>query len=125
VRALAPLAPAFILVACQASPPPAMTDAALARELKTQFVRCWSPPIPARDVRDVVIELRIGAEPDGSVREATIASASGSNQAYVRAASEAALRAVHDPRCVPFKLPAGTYDRWKNFTIVLTPKDLT
>ena len=122
-RPLALVAAALALAACQAAPPP--SDEALAQDLKAQFARCWAPPIPPREVRDVAIELRIAAAPDGAVRDAKIVSAAGSDPAYVKAAAEAALRAVHDPRCIPFKLPAGTYDRWKNFTLVLTPKDLT
>jgi hypothetical protein len=124
-RPLAPLAAVLALAGCTGTPPAAISDQALAQELKTQFARCWAPPIPPRDVRDVAIELRVATNPDGSVREAKIASATGSDEAYARAAAEAALRAAHDPRCTPFKLPAGTWERWKSFTIVLTPKDLS
>ena len=38
--------------------------------------------------------------------------------------SEDLQRAVLNPRCHPFKLPADKYDRWRTMTLIFNPRDM-
>lgn len=40
-----------------------------------------------------------------------------------RAAADAALKAIRDPRCQPWPLPADKYQSWKTMTFNFDPRD--
>lgn len=93
--------------------------------LRRHLRPCWNLPAGAKDGRQLVVEVRLFMNPDGTVRDARLLSSSKSNQnPFYRTAAESALRAVKDARCQPFPLPKQKYDQWKVFVISFNPKDL-
>jgi outer membrane biosynthesis protein TonB len=92
--------------------------------IRRQIAECWNPPIGAKDAKDLVVEVYVAANPDGTIRDARVVSAHGSQETFVQAAADSALRAVRNPRCTPLKLPPEKYERWKTFTLVFTPRDM-
>lgn len=93
--------------------------------LRRHLRPCWNLPAGAKDGRQLVVEIRLYMNPDGTVRDARLLSSSKSSQnPFYRTAAESALRAVKDPRCQPFPLPKQKYDQWKVFVISFNPKDL-
>ena len=40
--------------------------------VRQQIARCWNVPAGARDAKDLVVEIRVVVDPDGTVRQATI-----------------------------------------------------
>ena len=40
--------------------------------IREQIARCWNIPAGARDAKDLVVEIRVQVEPDGTVQQATI-----------------------------------------------------
>ena len=91
-----------------------LMTADIADALKSQIYRCWSPPTGAPDARDLIVDFDLALNPDGTVGRlqmtpGTAASAAGN--AYTRAASEAASRAVY--QCQPYRLPADRYAQWR------------
>lgn len=91
----------------------AMT-ANIADALKSQIYRCWSPPIGAPDVRDLIVDYALRLNPDGTV--AALQMTTGTQMAaaangYTRAAAEAASRAIY--QCQPYRLPADRYNVWR------------
>ena len=93
--------------------------------VRQQIAGCWNLPAGAKDAENLVIEIWVAMNPDGTVRQAKIQQQermqSGS---FFRAAAESALRAVLNKRCQPFKLPRQKYDRWKTMTLVFNPKEM-
>ena len=93
--------------------------------VRHQIARCWNVPAGARDAKDLVVEIKVVVDPDGTVRQATIVDQGrlGSDPFY-RAAAESARRAFFNPLCRPLHLPAEKYAIWKDLVVDFSPKDV-
>src|SRR5215469_5944024 len=93
--------------------------------VREQIARCWNVPAGARDAKDLVVEVRVAVDPDGTVRQATIVDQArlGSDPSF-RAAAESARRAFFNPLCRPLRLPPEKYAIWKDLVVDFSPKDL-
>lgn len=90
-----------------------------------QFIPCWSLLAGGKDAENMVIDIKVSANPDGTVREAHIVNTA--RMAYDKTFEAAALsarRAVLNPKCSPLKLPAEKYTQWKNITLRFNPKHM-
>jgi hypothetical protein len=93
--------------------------------VRQQIAGCWNLPAGAKDAENLVIEIWVAMNPDGTVRQAKIQQqARLQSDSFFRAAAESARRAVLNKRCQPFKLPPQKYDRWKTMTLVFNPKEM-
>ncbi|HEC90433.1 MAG TPA: hypothetical protein ENI55_02080 [Alphaproteobacteria bacterium] len=93
--------------------------------VRQQIARCWNLPAGAKDAEDLIIEIKVFMNPDGTVNTADIKDKKRlSRDGFYRSAAESALRAVLNRRCQPFKLPPEKYNRWKTMTLVFNPKDM-
>jgi hypothetical protein len=93
--------------------------------LRQQNGRCWNIPAGAKDAKNLVIEIRIAMNPDGTVNSAKIVDQGRMTvDPFFRSAAESALRAVLNRRCQPFKLPPEKYDIWKLMILSLNPKEI-
>ena len=92
--------------------------------IRSQFERCWNPPVGARDAADLVIRVRIALNPDGSLAAAPeLIDQSRMSDTFWRAAAESALRAVH--KCQPLQdLPSSKYQRWRLIDLTFNPKEM-
>lgn len=91
----------------------AMT-ANIADALKSQIYRCWSPPTGAPDARDLVVDYALRLNRDGTVASLQMTpgtQVAAASNAYTRAASEAASRAIY--QCQPYRLPLDRYNVWR------------
>ena len=101
---------------------PRASEVDLVRE---QIARCWNVPAGARDARDLVVKIRIGVDPDGTVRQATIVDqARLGSDPFFRAAAESARRAFFNPLCRPLHLPPDKYAIWRDLVVDFSPKDI-
>lgn len=92
--------------------------------IRSQIEQCWNIPAGARDARDLVVDISVVMNPDGTVRQATIVQRSRmSRDSFYRAAAESALRAVLNPDCSPLRLPPQKYNQWKVFTLSFNPRE--
>jgi outer membrane biosynthesis protein TonB len=90
-----------------------------------QISRCWNVPAGAKDAKDLVIDIHVALNPDGTVSDVRIVdTARAASDSFFRAAAESALRAVKNPNCSPLKVPLDKYDEWKTMTLTFNPKDL-
>jgi outer membrane biosynthesis protein TonB len=90
--------------------------------LRARIQQCWNPPAGAADARDIIVELRIRFNQDGSLAAQPTVSNRGSST-YFQVAAESALRAV--VRCAPYTfLPASKYDLWKDVEVTFDPRDM-
>jgi outer membrane biosynthesis protein TonB len=93
--------------------------------IRQQIARCWNVPAGAREARDLVVEIRVVVDRDGTVQQATIVDQGrfGSDP-FFRAAAESARRAFFNPQCRPLHLPAEKYAIWKDLVVDFSPKDI-
>ena len=88
-----------------------------------QFLKCWNVPAGARDAKNLLVEISVQANPDGTVRQAQILNQGRMrNNSFYRTAAESALRAVLNPICSPLKLPSEKYERWKLMRLKFDPR---
>lgn len=93
--------------------------------LRRQIGMCWNMPIGARDVQNLIVEVVIDVNPDRTVQHAEVVDQSRmASDSFFRAAAEAALRALRDPRCTPLALPPDKYDQWKRIDFTFDPRDI-
>jgi len=93
--------------------------------VRQQIARCWNVPAGARDAKDLVVEVRVAVDPDGTVRQASIVDqARLASDPFFRAAAESARRAFFNPLCRPLHLPAEKYAIWKDLVVDFSPKDI-
>jgi outer membrane biosynthesis protein TonB len=94
--------------------------------LRNAIWPCWNPPAGAPNAAQLTVYFEIFLNPDGSVaRPPQLAANSASAAAgdpYMRAAAEAARRAIYT--CAPYKLPADKYSTWRDFTIDFNPSKI-
>lgn len=90
-----------------------------------QLAMCWNVAAGARYAEDIVVKVKIVVNPDRTVRDARIVDQSRYNRdSFFRAAADAALRAINNPRCTPLDLPLDKYNQWRNITINFDPKEM-
>ncbi len=93
--------------------------------VRRQIAGCWNLPSGAKEAEDLIIEIWVAMNPDGTVREARIQNQSRLRaDGFFRAAAESALRAVLNPRCSPLKLPRDKYDQWQTMTLTFNPREM-
>ena len=74
---------------------------------------------------DMVVDVRIAVNPDRTLQQATIVDQLRYNTDSVfRAAADAAMRALRNPRCTPLELPPDKYEEWKDTVLTFNPKDM-
>jgi outer membrane biosynthesis protein TonB len=92
--------------------------------IRQQIARCWNVPAGARDAKDLVVEIRVVVDRDGTVQQATIVDQGRLGEPFFRAAAESARRAFFNPQCRPLHLPAEKYAIWKDLVVDFSPKDI-
>ena len=99
---------------------------AVRRQIRRQIQPCWNFPAGAQDAGSLRVMIRIWLNRDGSVRgePKVLDEARFTGDRRFRAAAEAGLRAVKNPKCSPLKLPTDKYDQWKVLTIDFDPSKL-
>ena len=92
--------------------------------IRHQIERNWTPPAGARDAFDLVIRVRIGLNPDGSLRGAPeIVDTARMKDPFYRAAADSALRAVYKSEPLQ-NLPKSKYNAWRDITLTFNPREL-
>lgn len=93
--------------------------------VRRQIERCWSLPPGLKGGDDLKVSIRVEMNANGTPRAARVEASPQMNaSASYRATAESALRAVLNPRCHPFNLPAEKFDRWQTMTLVFDPKEM-
>ena len=92
--------------------------------LRNQISQCWSPPVGAPHPDQLIVSFELFLNPDGSVAQPPqlTANSSGTGDPFLRAAAEAARRAIYT--CAPYKLPADRYGQWRDITLVFDPRQM-
>lgn len=100
-------------------------EAQLGDLVRQQMRQCWNVPAGAKDIQNMVVEIRMQLSPDGTVQRVEPKDPGRmASDPFYRTVAESAMRAVLNPRCNPLKLPPDSYDIWRDMTLVFNPKDL-
>ncbi len=84
---------------------------------------CWNPPLGAKDADKLQVEIAGSLGQDMKVISAEIVDRGrAASDGTFAAAANAALRAVLNPRCQPWPLPAEKYNTWKTFRFTFDPR---
>ena len=95
-------------------------------DLIRQTIRkCWHFPAGLKNAEDLIVDLKMELDPEGTVKKAEIVDTSrmGTDPDF-KIAAENAHRAVLDPECNPLPLPKDKYDEWKELELSFNPKDM-
>ena len=92
--------------------------------IREHVSRFWNVPIGARDAENLVVELRIQCDPDGTVRNVRLDNgARAASDPMFRAAAESAMRAVR--MASPLPIPAGKADQFRDFILSFNPRQVS
>ena len=89
--------------------------------LRAQIQQCWNPPAGVTDAKDLIVQIRLQLNQDGSLTADPTLMNRGSH-AFFRVAAESALRAIR--RCQPYKLPIAKYDVWRDVEVTFDPREM-
>lgn len=89
--------------------------------LRQQISRCWSPPVGVSGADDLIIQLRLSLNRDGTVVGQPDILSRGSGVTFL-AAADSARRAVL--RCQPYELPVSKYDSWRDIQLNFDPREM-
>lgn len=91
--------------------------------VKRQIERCWNVPAGAKDAKNLVVDIHVLLNPDGSVREARIVDqARMQSDSFFQAAADSARRAIY--LCQPLRLPPEKYSLWQEMTLSFNPSQI-
>ncbi len=95
----------------------------MARAIQEQLRNCWRIDPGARGAEDIVVEIKVLLNQDGSVQRVDIVDVVRMVQdGFFRSAAEHAKRAIS--RCSPFRLPLRKYDVWRQLTLRFDPREM-
>ncbi len=112
----------------QATPhPPASLDNRMTMSeidaVREQIERCWNVPAGAKDAKDLVVDIHLTMNPDGTVSKAQIIDqARMQTDTFFRAAAESAYRAIF--LCQPLHLPPEKFTLWQDMTLSFNPSEI-
>jgi colicin import membrane protein len=89
--------------------------------LRAQIQACWNPPAGALEAKDLIVQVRLRLQKDGSLSADPVLLNRGSHPVF-QIAAESALRAIK--RCQPYKLPAHKYEIWRDVEVTFDPRDM-
>ncbi len=93
--------------------------------LRRQIEQCWNPPIGARDAQNLIVEVIIDVNMDRTVANADVVDKGRyASDPFFRAAADAAIRALRNPRCSPLELAPDKYEQWKRINFTFDPRDM-
>ena len=87
--------------------------------------KCWTFHAGSQGAKDIVVDIQMELEPDGTVKTAEIMDKDRmAKDPAFRTAAESAKRAVLDKDCSPLPFPPKKYEQWKTSAFRFNPKDM-
>ena len=89
--------------------------------IRRQFYRCCIVPAGAKDLKDLIVSIKIKLNDEGEVINTKLLTDRKLNNPFFRAASESAMRAVNHPECKKLQVPKKKYETWKEIILDFDP----
>ena len=94
-------------------------------EFRRHITRCWSPPVGAPSLENLVVDLLLTLDERAYVVDALVIDRGRmTNDPFFRSAAEAALRTLSDEACSPLRLPLEKHALWKKTILRFDPRSL-
>ena len=94
-------------------------------EFRRHITRCWSPPVGAPSLENLVVDLLLTLDEQAYVVDALVIDRSRmTNDPFFRSAAEAALRTLSEEACSPLHLPLEKHALWKKTILRFDPRSL-
>ena len=94
-------------------------------EFRRHITRCWSPPVGAPSLENLVVDLLLTLDEQAYVVDALVIDRSRmTNDPFFRSAAEAALRTLSEEACSPLRLPLEKHALWKKTILRFDPRSL-
>ncbi|HEV8678793.1 MAG TPA: hypothetical protein VGQ90_05410, partial [Stellaceae bacterium] len=116
-----------------AAPPSSQPKAPLGSQLtasQIDLIReklrpCFNPPFGAKEKPDLVADIRVVMNRDGTVQQAKIVDHGhyASDPIY-RAIADSGIRALRNPQCSPLPFPPESYSVWQSFIFGFSTRDM-
>jgi len=90
--------------------------------LRNQIAQCWSPPVGAPHPEALIVQFELYLNQDGTVAQPPQLLSSNSADPFMRAAAEAARRAIYT--CQPYRLPPDRYNQWQDIKLNFDPRQM-
>jgi hypothetical protein len=93
--------------------------------VRQQLIPCFNPPFGAKEKPDLVADIKVVMNRDGTVQQARVVDTGqyAGDQVY-RALADAGIRALHNPQCAPLRLPPDRYEVWQTIVFPFSIKDM-
>jgi hypothetical protein len=93
--------------------------------VREQLRPCFNPPFGAKESPDMMADVKVVMNPDGTVQQARVADMGryGSDPVF-RALADSGVRALKNPQCSPLRLPPDRFELWRTFTFGFSTKDM-
>ncbi|MGQ0527542.1 MAG: energy transducer TonB [Alphaproteobacteria bacterium] len=92
--------------------------------LRHQLGQCWNVLAGAEYAENLIVELRIEISRERMVTNAQVTdSGRYARDTPFRAAADAAMRALRNPKCIPLAVPPDKYEQWKTTIIRFDPSE--
>ena len=103
---------------------PSITELERIRQiLRRQLKECWNPPAGAKLAEKLTVTASIELDRKGYITYVKPMARSDYSH-HTKAAEEAAVRALRNPRCQPFVLPQDLYKYWRKIEFKFDPKEM-
>jgi hypothetical protein len=89
--------------------------------LRARIAQCWSPPPGGLGAGQIVVQIRLQLNEDGTLVGYPTVANSGSSP-FFQAAADSAVRAVY--QCQPYALPSDKYALWRDMILNFDPSEM-
>lgn len=89
--------------------------------IRSRMSQCWKVQSGGLGSESFVIKLHVSLKKDGTLLKKPVVT-NPSSSPFFRVAMESAVRAAIE--CQPYRLPVSRYKGWKEFIMVLDPRDM-
>jgi Predicted membrane protein len=90
--------------------------------IRAHVSRYWNIPAGAKDSANLIIEVRVTLQPDGTVTDARVINQPLMADSFWTAAADSARRAVR--LASPLPIPRDKYSQFSDFVLVFNPKQM-
>jgi hypothetical protein len=93
--------------------------------IREQLRPCFNPPFGAKEKPDLVADIRVVMNPDGTVQQARVVDQGQyAGDPIYRAIADSGIRALRNPQCSPLRFPPEEFDVWQTFVFGFSTRDM-
>jgi hypothetical protein len=93
--------------------------------IREQLRPCFNPPFGAKEKPDLVADIRVVMNRDGTVQQAKVVDhGQYAGDPSYRAIADSGIRALRNPQCSPLRFPPDDFAVWQTFIFGFSTRDM-